>query len=435
MATEGTRRERGDGERPGRGARATRAPEGLRRSMVLIGLGLFVSTLAQTQVLGRLPLQFLLKTRLHRAPEAMAAFFSLASIPWDLKPVAGLLTDSVPLFGTRRRGYLVLGAAAACGLWLMLGEWSRTFAHALVLTVLLNVAIVMTSTVSGGLLVEQGQRYAATGRLSSLRLVVVNAALVLGGPLGGFLAERGLLLTGGVAAAACFALVPATLVLLREPPAPRPAERVLSNTGHQLGHLFRSGTLWSAAGMLFLVQLAPGFVTPLFYYQTNVLHFTPEFIGDLAMVSGILGLGGALVYGWVCRRLTLRRLLTLSIALNVVSTVLYLGYASRGSALVIEGAAGLMATLAQLPLFDLAARATPPGDEALGYSVMMSVWNLGAAVSDLAGSWLFDRYHLGFKNLVWLNAGTTALVLLVVPLLPRRLVEPREGQQAAPAAT
>ena len=62
---------------------------------------------------------------------------------------------------------------------------------------------------------------------------------------------------------------------------------------------------------------------------------------------------------------------------------------------------------------------------------MMSVWNVGAALSDLAGSFFFSHYHLTFKNLVWLNAGTTALVLLVIPLLPRRLVEPREGGAAA----
>ena len=40
---------------------------------------------------------------------------------------------------------------------------------------------------------------------------------------------------------------------------------------------------------------------------------------------------------------------------------------------------------------------------------MMSIWNIASALSDIAGSWLYDHYHLTFMNLVWLNAGTTAL--------------------------
>jgi hypothetical protein len=61
------------------------------------------------------------------------------------------------------------------------------------------------------------------------------------------------------------------------------------------------------------------------------------------------------------------------------------------------------------------------------------------SLSDVFGSWLFTRYHLNFMNLVWLNAGTTALALLAIPLLPaaivgRREEDPPPGANAAPAA-
>ena len=95
---------------------------------------------------------------------------------------------------------------------------------------------------------------------------------------------------------------------------------------------------------------------------------------------------------------------------------------------------GVTQTLAVLPVYDLAARGTPKGSEALGYSVMMSVWNLTNSLSDWTGSFLFTRFGLTFAHLVWLNAGTTALVLLVVPFLPPTLLEqkdaPREDETA-----
>ena len=57
---------------------------------------------------------------------------------------------------------------------------------------------------------------------------------------------------------------------------------------------------------------------------------------------------------------------------------------------------------------------------------MMSVRNAALAVSDIFGSWLIERHQVSFFSLVWLNAGTTALVLLAVPFLPRGLIDRRD---------
>ena len=397
-----------------------------RRPVPLIGLGLFVTTFAQTGVLGRLPIEFLLKGRLHVAPEAMAGFFALAALPWNFKPLAGLLSDSTPIFGTRRKHYLLFSAAAATALWWLLGAVPYTFPTLVAVAIGLNLALMVASTATGGLLVEAGQKLRATGRLTSLRFLLMNAATLVAGPLGGFLAGRAFGLTAAAGAGLCLALVPATLLLLKEPPTSRRDPSAWVAAGTQLKEILRSGAVWSAAGMLFLAQLAPGFTTPLFYYQTNTLRLSSAFIGDLVLASSSFGILGSLIYGSICKRLPLRTLLVLSIAGSAASTMFYLGYHSWLSALIIESLAGLVGTLAQLPLVDLALRATPPGNEAFGYSLMMSVWNIGLSVSDLVGSWLFARYHLNFMNLVWLNAGTTALALLAMPFLPANIVKRRE---------
>ncbi|MBM3459765.1 MAG: hypothetical protein FJX77_14685, partial [Armatimonadetes bacterium] len=77
------------------------------------------------------------------------------------------------------------------------------------------------------------------------------------------------------------------------------------------------------------------------------------------------------------------------------------------------------------------ARATPKGSEALGYSLMMSVWNFTSQVSDQVGSLLFDTFGKQFHPLVWINSGTTIIVLLAVPFLPAMLMERREGEADA----
>jgi hypothetical protein len=123
------------------------------------------------------------------------------------------------------------------------------------------------------------------------------------------------------------------------------------------------------------------------------------------------------------------------ILLNAASSVLYLWYQSPESAMVIDATNGFMAILGILPLFDLAARATPKGSESFGYALLMSVYNVAVfAISDPLGSWLYERpstvWHHNLSRLICLNAGTSLIALVLVPLLPRILLIHRDGESA-----
>src|SRR5207249_5005703 len=229
----------------------------LVRWAILVGAGVFATTFAQPAVL-KLPLQYLLKSDLRVSRDAMAAFFAAGALAWYFKPLAGILSDSVPLFGTRRRHYLLLSGVAAGGLWLLIGLVPRTYAALLAAVIAMNAMLVVGSTVVGGVMVEIGQRYRATGRLSSARYFVQNACVLLGGPVGGFLAARSFGLTALVGAAVALSVVPVAWWLLREPPVAGTGAAAWTRAKAELRTLMHSGTLWSAAGLLFLVYIAPG---------------------------------------------------------------------------------------------------------------------------------------------------------------------------------
>ncbi len=388
----------------------------------LIGIALFVSTFVSDGKLAKLPLQFLLKDRLHVSPEAMAAFFGLAGLAWYFKPLAGLVCDVVPLWGSRRRNYLLLSGLGAGLLWAGLGMVPRRYGPLVWTLVAANALAVIASSVAGGLLVEAGQRQGRTGRLGALRETVIAGTSLLAQPVGGFLAARAFGWTCGIGAFLFLGLVPATLALLPEPPAPRPGARTWADLGTRLRPLFRSRALWLAAAFIFLKELSPGLGTPLFFYQTNTLHFGKLFLGGLGAVFNGAAILGALVYGRLCRRVPLGRLLAGSIILSALSTLLFLGLHSHTSALVVQAASGFLGIFASVALMDLAARAAPRGGEATGYALLMSAFNLGLTASDILGSWLFDHYHVPLPALIRLSAGTTALALLAVPLIPRDIL-------------
>lgn len=58
------------------------------------------------------PLNYYLKQVYGWTPLQITAYLTIFNIPWIIKPIYGLFSDFVPLFGYRRKSYLLL---ANCG--------------------------------------------------------------------------------------------------------------------------------------------------------------------------------------------------------------------------------------------------------------------------------------------------------------------------------
>ncbi len=425
-----------------------------------------------------LPLKILLKDRLGLEASTLATFTLIGLIPIYIKPLAGILSDAVPLFGTRRLHYLLLSLVFGGIFWVMMamvplqaprtgdlsrmgtppaaagasvsrseaapaspapGENSGTTAETkpraqqaffilLAIYFLTNVCSTFRSTVLGGVMVEVGKLYHATGLLSAWRQALTRGVSVVTGLVVGELAKKPFLLPTSISAALHVITAAVMYRMLDEPRTAKPRHEVLLEVKRQGRQLMDSRILWAAAGLVVLVIASPGFGTPLLYHQLDTLKFSKPFIGYLGIVSALGAVVGTVIYGFVCRFWNLRQTLIVSIIFHSVMTLWYLAYRSETSAVIITGVEAMTGILAILPLYDLSARATPKGSEALGYSLMMSVWNLTGQVSDVTGSFLYDFFGKNLHPLVWINSGTTLLVLLAVPFLPAALVDHREGE-------
>src|SRR5580704_7312585 len=192
------------------------------RSLIPLGLiivfGIFASTMPQPQALGKLPLQFLLKNEVNVTREQMAAFFFWCGLAWYLKPFAGILTDAFPFFGTRRRHYLLFSSVLSALSWIGMNFLPRTYGSLLFGAMMVNLFMVMASTVTGAFLVEAGQSMGATGRLTALRMVVYYFCTLVQGPLGGLLATAGFMWAAGANAALVLSIFPIAYIFLRERP-------------------------------------------------------------------------------------------------------------------------------------------------------------------------------------------------------------------------
>jgi BT1 family len=73
----------------------------LAKWVLIIGAGTFATSLPQiTDSPLDLSLKNVLTKELQLGLKDVTDFFFLATFPWYIKPIAGLLSDSIPLFGT-----------------------------------------------------------------------------------------------------------------------------------------------------------------------------------------------------------------------------------------------------------------------------------------------------------------------------------------------
>ncbi|PNH07798.1 Folate-biopterin transporter 1, chloroplastic [Tetrabaena socialis] len=114
--------------------------------------------------------KFYLKDELGASPAQVSLFLALASLPWCFKPLLGFVSDSLPLFGYRRRSYLVLASGAATGSWLYLSGSGNDLASTCWAVLLGSAAGALSDVVVDSMMVEQsrGEAHVSTSELQSL---------------------------------------------------------------------------------------------------------------------------------------------------------------------------------------------------------------------------------------------------------------------------
>ena len=373
--------------------------------------------------LPNLSITFFLKDTLSLNAAQTATFFSITVIPWLIKPVYGLISDFVPLFGQRRKSYLLLssGMTAVMGLILtMMGTY--TYWGLAMFFTLMGLGLAFTDVLTDALMVENGQRLGLTGPFQAVQWAAISFASILVGIGGGWLAQQKLLsVTFLIATVFPVITLAMALFMITEPRVAAGARRFRGAWAAIRGAI-GSRTLWIVAGFIFFYNFSPSFGPALVYYATDQLHFSKIFLGTLDSLSYTSGIIGTAVYFAFSKSFAFKHLIYFAVAAGVVATLAYLGYRSQLSAVLLSLLFGSVSMFIQLTFLDLAARACPKQAEATFFALLMSVYNGAVQVSQITGGWLYDQ--VGFTRLIFVSAAFTALCALLVPLLKLEELEP-----------
>lgn len=404
----------------------------LRRLTVFFATVYAVQGLAEPKAgLATQPIFFLLKDEMRLSAAETATFLALIGVAWNVKPLYGLLSDLIPLFGYRRRSYLLATTALAAAGWLILAllpgyPWALTLA----ILGLTGLGLAFTDVLCDAVMVEEGKPRGLTGRFQSIQWTAIYGASLFAGIGGGYLSQhvsysRTFLLV------ACFPVASFLASAWAVHEAPVRFDRATAReTFAALARGVRSGPLWRAAAFILLWNFSPSFGVPLEYHMVDALGITKVQLGVLSSLANGAAMLGAIVFGRYASRLPRQRLLNLAILFGVAGTLAYYGLVGWWSAAALSVTVAFIGAIASLATLDLAARAVPRFAEGTFFAALMSVSNIGTTGAAWVGGQLYDL--VGLNWLIAISAASVATCWALVPWM--RLVDGAPGP-ASPSPT
>ncbi len=391
------------------------------------GLSYFAQGIGQHVGLVSQPLKFFFKETLGMNPAQTTEFLAILTIPWMIKPLYGLLSDFFPLFGYRRKSWLLVTNLAAAGgfLWLTGLSTPSLIVTALFLTALGTAA---SDVLIDAIMVEKGQLTGMTARFQSVQWTCISIASVGSSLAGGYLCTifkdnpaSALHVAAMITLFAPVVVLVSSWLIVKEQRSTSNIEQMKIATAG-LWTALRSKTLWAVAFFLAFWYFSPSLGNVWYYHQSDTLQFSQGFIGTLDAIAAGGQLLGAILYGVVFAHRSLRSQLLFSIATGTVGSLAYLllltpspyaGAIAIGINLVF-GAASMIAVLSTMTL---AAQACPGGAEGFTFAALMSVTNGFTQISAIVGARLFVSVFQSLTPLILISAGFTAACIFLLPLL------------------
>ncbi|AKH39117.1 MULTISPECIES: MFS transporter [Nitrosomonas] len=390
----------------------------------LFGIVYFAQGIAQSGGLISLPLNYYLKEVMQFNELGATHYLAVLAIPWVIKPVYGLVSDFISLFGYRRKSWLLVLNLFTCIGYFWLAEIADN--DQLIMALLLTaIGTAAADVIIDALMVENGRKFNMTAQFQAVQWFWLCVAQIVTSILGGWLAEMADPGTGLRTAAIITMAAPAIIAILswlivKEEKTSMDVAS-LKATVAGLRETFRSRLLWTTILFLVLWNFSPGFGIPIYYFMTDTLNFSQSFIGHLGAISSVGSILGAWLYGKYLSNRSIDFQLVFSILTSAFSTFSYLGAltpTSYSSLLFITLSFffGITSMIALLAILTLAARACPEKAEGFTFAVLMSIINGCAQLSAMTGSWMLVNWFAGYlAPLIILSGAATLFCLFLLP--------------------
>lgn len=376
---------------------------------------------------------FMLKNQLHATTAQVLTFRLWTLLPVYLAFIFGLLRDRWNPFGLRDRGlFLLFGpVTGVVFFWLAVQKVSFVSIYAGVILVVLSTRLIVAAY--QGLISLVGQERLLSGRLSTVWNAVYYIPIAISAWLAGLATVK--LTPQATFTALGFCAVGVGLLGLWKPRAvfsgayDRPEAKTL-DLWTDVKRLVKHKAIYAPVLIMFLWNFAPGSQTPLMYYLTNTLHASDAAYANFNAIFTISFLPTFFIYGYLCTRYPLKKLLFWGTVVAVPQMIPLLFVHSALGAELLAIPIGLMGGVATAAYYDLAMRSCPPGLQGTLMLMVNGVYFLCQRGGDLLGSKIYDSNPKnGFLYCVVAITAVYALILPALKLAPKYIVATADGER------
>jgi MFS family permease len=384
------------------------------------------------EILLDIPTAYMLKNHLHATASQVSIFRLLTGIPMYVGFAFGMTRDLWDPFGWRDRGYFRLFGPLAMLVFGWLALTRLSYSGLLIGMFLAMISFRFLMAAYSGLISLIGQEELMSGRLSALWMVFRYVSFIAAYFASGFITEhlsprQTFILTAAVTLPLClygFLKPRAVFSHAYE----NPHARGTTFLG-DLKRLVKHRAVYPAIFIILLWNFMPGFNTPMQFYLSNQLHAPDSVYANFNCIFYGSYIPVVVLYGFLCTRFPLRKLLWLGAAVAVPSMIPLAFIHSGRQALLLAGVMGMMSGLGQCAFYDLAIRSCPPGLQGTLMMAADAANNLAFRLSDVLGTKIYGLSPThGFLYCVIAMTATYALILPIILFVPRELIASSDGQ-------
>ncbi|CAK76688.1 unnamed protein product (macronuclear) [Paramecium tetraurelia] len=399
------------------------------------------------QHLSDLAVNYMLKDEYGLSPAMMGLYLSYTTLPWMIKPFWGIITDSKPFLGYRRKSYIILfGILDALG-WIMMSKnKDGSLVSVLLLLFLIQLSICFVNVVGEAILVEVAAQASREQRQNNFQhgasrnvsiffgvraVGSLLSAYSSGALLHYFTYQQIFMITS---------IFPMILVFVSffyqeqkiDVNSLDQNDRKNNTTQclKDFWQFFKNPLIYKPVMLIFAFMMAPSSSTIMFFFYTEVLGFNPKFLGQLKFMYAVASISGVLIYNNYLRDIQFRKIFLVttflyylcyqSIIILVTRKNVEWGINDKIFCIGDQVMLQFVGELNIMPVLVLACRMCPKHIEATMYAMLMSTINFGS----MLGSWLGALFLIWMKidqtdySRLWLFIAITGVfILLPLPWL------------------
>ncbi|KAG7556422.1 Biopterin transporter family [Arabidopsis suecica] len=386
--------------------------------------------------LGRVATEYYMKDVQKVQPSESQALTAITKIPWIIKPLWGILTDVLPIFGFHRRPYFILAGVLGVVSLLFISLHSNLHLYLALLWMTISSAAMAIAdvTIDACTAYNSIKHPSLASDMQSLCSLSSSIGALLGFFMSGILVH--IVGSKGVFGLLTFpfALVSVVGIVFSEPHVPgfsyKQVNQKFTDAGKAMWRTMKCSDVWRPSLYMYIsLTLGLNIHEGLFYWFTDSKDgplFAQETVGFILSIGSIGSILGATLYQLVLKDHPFRGLCLWTQLLFALSGMLDLilvlrlnlkfGLPDYLFIVVDEIVSQMIGRLKWMPLLVLTSKLCPHGIEGTFFALLMSIDNAGLMTSSWLGGILLHVLKVTrteFGNL-WL----AVLIRNVMRLLP-----------------